>query len=552
MRPLHRLCGLLLLLSLLFSRASAPPPESGTAPPKVVIFVLADDVGYGSAGWARGSPAATAGPRGGSLTPRLDSLAASGAILDTAISAFWCTPARSSLLTGRLPVHVQMGQDFPETPTAGAPAAMTFLSEKFKARNWSTHAVGKWDVGFASPAQTPEGRGFDSSLVYVEHMNEAWTQQIFPGGTACTLGGVNISDCWADGAPCRGINGTQFIEYMHRDRLQHILAGAAPLAGAPLFIYYAPHIAHYPLQVPRDWLARYDYMGDDEPACNATVPYIYPGADPAVQPYVCRQQGAALMGLLDELVGNLTDEVRARGWWDETLLIFSSDNGAPLDVQEAGSSNEPLRGGKYSSWSGGTVVPAFVGGGYLPPPARGSRVPGMVHIADWLATLCALIGADPADARAAAAGLPAVDSLNVWPLISGASSASPRTEVPIAPSTLISWPWKLLTGLQWWSGYAGAVYPNASSVQDARSLNQWVDCGAGCLFNISADLQERQDLAAQHPDVVAALAERLQLLASGFYTNNETGVDVCPPGTLLCGCWAAVHVWGGAFGPYQH
>ena len=196
-------------------------------------------------------------------------------------------------------------------------------------------------------------------------------------------------------------------------------------------------------------------------------------------------------------------------------------------------------------------MPAFVAGGYLPSAARGRRVQGLVHIADWLATLCALIGVDPTDAVAAAAGLPPIDSLNVWPLISGANETSPRFEVPVAPSTIISWPWKLLTGEQWWSGYAGPVYPNASSVADDRSLNQWVDCGAGCLYDLSKDPGERSDLAPAHAEVVAALSARLTVLRAGFFSNNDSGVDVCPPGTVLCGCWAALNVWRGALGPYQ-
>ena len=522
------------------------------APPRVIIFVLGDDIGCGSAGWARGSPARTAGPGGGSLTPRLDALAASGAVLDNAVSAFWCTPARSALLTGRLPVHVQMGQDFPETPSAGIPRAMTTIAAKLAQAQFQSHVVGKWDAGMATPDHTPEGRGFNSSLVYWEHMNEPFSQRVFAGGTACTLygaGGYNISDLWDSGAPSRTLNGTAFIEDLHVARMAAILDAASPLDGPPLFLLYTPHIAHYPLRVPRAWLSKYDYMRDDEGACNATTaPFIYPGA-PAAQPYVCRQQGAALIGMLDEIVGNLTDAIKVKGWWDETLFIFRSDNGAPLDVEEAGGSNAPLRGGKYSSWQGGIVVPAFVAGGYLPPAARGRRVAGLAHIADWYATLLGLVGVDPADSRAAAAGLPPPDSLDVWPLIAGENSTSPRVEVPVAPSTLISWPWKVLTGWQWWSGEVGETYPNATS--PTRSPNIWVDCGAGCLYNLDDDPTEQNNVAAQHADVVAALSARLDVLAKGFFSNNDSGVDACPPGTLLCGCWAAVNRWGGALGPYQ-
>ena len=201
-----------------------------------------------------------------------------------------------------------------------------------------SHVVGKWDAGVASPDHTPEGRGFSSSLVYFEHMVDSFSQRVFPGGTACTLygaGGANISDLWDSGAPSRTLNGTAFIEQLHADRIHSILDAASPLTGAPLFLLYTPHIAHYPLQVPEVWLRKFDFMGDDESACNATVPYIFPGA-PASQPFVCRQQGAALMALLDDLVGNVTDSIKARGWWEHTLVVFSSDNGAPLDVQEAG------------------------------------------------------------------------------------------------------------------------------------------------------------------------------------------------------------------------
>ena len=87
-------------------------------------------------------------------------------------------------------------------------------------------------------------------------------------------------------------------------------------------------------------------MNDDENACNATVTEIWPGSLPGQ--LACRRQHVAMMGLLDSIIGNLTNAVKARGWWNETLIVFSSDNGAPLDVTEGAGSNEPLKGGKYS------------------------------------------------------------------------------------------------------------------------------------------------------------------------------------------------------------
>jgi len=390
-------------------------------------------------------------------------------------------------------------------------------------------------------------------LVYWEHMSEQYTQKIFPGGTACTLYDANITDLWDSGGPASHLNGTDFLEYLHRDRLQAILEAFLRDSSSqpPLFLLYTPHVAHYPLQVPKPWLDRYtSFMGDDEGACNATVPYIYPGS-PNDAPLHCRAQGAALMGLLDEIVGNATGAIKAAGAWDETLVIFQSDNGAPLDTAEAGGGNFPLRGGKYSSWQGGVQTPAFVSGGFLPYSRRGQREAGLLHIADWWSTLIGIAGGtDTSDERAAAHGLPPPDSLDLWPLLSGEVSSSPRVEVPIAPSSIISYPWKFLKGPQWWSGWQGPVYPNASSPKD--SPNIWEFCGEGCLFNLEEDPGESVNLAAQHPQLAHNLSLRIDLLAKSFFSNNDTsGVDLCPAGEPLCGCWAAVNIWGGFLGPYQ-
>lgn len=583
--------------------------------PRVVVIVLADDVGYHDVSYTRGGSNGT----GEFATPQIDALAHEGIILEHHITDFMCTPSRCSLLTGRLPVHVQQGQAFPETPSAGIPRNMTAIAAKMKAAGFSTHAVGKWDAGFATPTHTPEGRGFDTSLVYAEHMNEYWTQRIFPGGTACTLINASIVDLWdsTQGGPARSLAGTKYIEFLFADRVGEVIAnfskeveayeaamdaqfelqqmssssraaaagdaveGSAidvEVAAAPtppsLFLYYAPHIAHYPLQVPQQYYDRFAFMTDDEGKCNATTPYIWPGA-PA-NAYSCRRQKAAMLAMLDDLVGNLTSQLKALpgGLWDETLLLFSSDNGSPLDMSEAGGSNWPLRGGKYTSWEGGVRVPAFLSGGYLPASLRGTTQPGLIHIADWWSTLAALVNVPDDDPVAAAAGLPPPDSINMWPMIAGGATAaatsssssssdsaasagapvripSPRTEVPFSPASLLSWPYKLQLGLQEFSSWGGPVYPNASSTD--AGINQIMNCGStGCLYNVEADPTEQNNIAAEYPALTAFLVQRLSNLSRTFWSNNDTGVDICPPGTLLCGCWAADNVWGGFFGPYQH
>eukprot|EP01084_Bolivina_argentea_P128351 226885_1 len=116
--------------------------------------------------------------------------------------------------------------------------------------------------------------------------------------------------------------------------------------------------------------------------------------------------------------------------WDNTLLIISSDNGGCSGTDGDGANNSPLRGGKYSDFQGGVNVVAMISGGYLPQNRRGKELNGTIHIADIYATLCNIVGIDPTDSRAKAAGLPPIDSINMWPYILNTTDGpSPRTEV---------------------------------------------------------------------------------------------------------------------------
>ena len=123
-----------------------------------------------------------------------------------------------------------------------------------------------------------------------------------------------------------------------------------------------------------------------------------------------------MLGCELKVVANVTGALKSTALWDNTFLVFSSDNGAP-----GSGSNFPLRGYKLSNFEGGTRAAAFVSGGLLPPAVRGKPAVGLAGIYDWAATFIALAGA-----KTPATG---IDGLNLWPWLSGATSASPRTEV---------------------------------------------------------------------------------------------------------------------------
>lgn len=150
-----------------------------------------------------------------------------------------------------------------------------------------------------------------------------------------------------------------------------------------------------------------------------------------------------MVAYMDEVVGNVTRLVKDRGMWGDTVVVMSSDNGGPI-YAGGGGNNYPLKGGKISDWEGGVRVNAWVSGGFLPPQAVGTKVEGLMHLADWYATFCHLAGIDtPTDPVAEAAGLPPIDSLNMWPVITGANKTSPRHSLHVSPYTLIQGEYKV-------------------------------------------------------------------------------------------------------------
>ena len=136
---------------------------------------------------------------------------------------------------------------------------------------------------------------------------------------------------------------------------------------------------------------------------------------------------------------------------------------------------------------------AFVAGGFLPEKMRGKKTEGYIHLADWYGTFCGLAGVDMTDKRAAAANLPPVDSLDMWPLISGETTTSPRTEIHASVNALISGDFKILAGKMEQAGWTGPQYPN--NTNPSGGIDASVDCGSiGCLYNIKLDPEEHKNI----------------------------------------------------------
>ena len=248
-----------------------------------------------------------------------------------------------------------------------------------------------------------------------------------------------------------------------------------------------------------------------------------------------------MVNYLDDVVGELVQALKTKGMWDNLLFVVSSDNGGPVN-SHAGANNYPLKGGKNTDWQGGIRVNAFASGGYLPARMRGKVTEGYIHIADWYATFCALAGIDPSDTAAAKANLPPIDSLNMWPLISGRKSISPRVDIPISMTTLISGNYKILTGSVGKAGWTGPVYPNNTGPGGGISGRE--RCGnGGCLYDIINDPGEHNNLASQMPRKLKKMRKKLGEYQATYF--NPYRGEKSP-----AACEVALNEYGGFWGPF--
>eukprot|EP01061_Rhynchopus_euleeides_P015798 TRINITY_DN2686_c3_g1_i1.p2 TRINITY_DN2686_c3_g1~~TRINITY_DN2686_c3_g1_i1.p2 ORF type:complete len:500 (+),score=185.00 TRINITY_DN2686_c3_g1_i1:60-1559(+) len=449
--------------------------------PPHIVMILGDDVGYYNMGFTEGNPEA--------YTPNMDALASQGVQLKRHYVYKYCSPTRSSLMTGRLPIHVNQENPSVNSVGGGVDLRMTMMPAKLRAAGYATHHVGKWHLGQTFIENVPASRGFDTSLGYLGGSEDHFTQRVSAG-----------VDLFEQLQPAYGKNGTygadMYTEAMVRLIKEHD-------QDKPFFLYAAFQNTHFPYEVPDSYL-------------NASIPEE-------------RRTYQAIARVLDESVGNVTRALQDTGMWNNTLVVFSADNGGASALEHCASNNYPLRGSKHTDFEGGIRAGAFVAGGVLPDAVRGTQLEGYISVADWYATFAGLAGVHPKDP---ADGVPDTDSMDVWPMLSGANLTSPRFEIPLAVAKpgsnkfstgqgLIQGEWKYITGNLDTGIRMSPQYPNASTVCD-----DFHDpgCPSGCLFNIVDDPTELVDLSSAHPHVVSAMEARLQELA---HTVFQTSV---PPG----------------------
>lgn len=439
-------------LSLAPVRA-AEAAEAAAAPRPNIVFVLADDLGSYDVGW-RGSDI---------QTPHLDRLANSGAKLDQFYVQPVCSPTRAAFMTGRYPFRYgfQTGVVRPWAKY-GLPLEERMLPQVLSEAGYETAIVGKWHLGHFQREYLPTKRGFqhqyghyNGALDYFTHIRDGgfdWhkdDQVNRDEGYSTELVGKEASRLIAS-----------------RDKTK------------PLFLYVPFNGVHSPYQVP-------DKYSDAYPQFSGQ-----------------RKKYAGMVTALDEAVGKIVETLKSEGMVENTLVIFSSDNGGPAPGRIT--SNGPLRAGKATVYEGGVRVCAFATWpGKIP---AGSTVTTPMHISDWYPTLIGLAGGK------AEQPLP-VDGRDVWGSVT-TGAPSPRTEIVLnaAPQggAIRVGDWKLvLNGSAAEDEEGGEAQPMAKRKKKGQGDEDAVE-----LFNLASDVGEKSDLSASEPARVKELKERYQTLAA--------------------------------------
>ena len=396
-------CPLLLCWAAAALAASAAKPD--------ILFILADDLGYNEMAFMNSTR--------GLLTPHLDTLAHSGVTLKNYYVQPICSPTRSALMTGRYPLHLgtQASVIYWDTPW-GIALDEVFLPELAKTQGYTTGMYGKWHLGMFADEYTPIRRGFDHHEGYLQGCGSAYTHV----GACCTAGSPTHDQnftCenhlnsemgydWFKGLEAvPSANHTNSVDLIRRGAVEFIKAQAK---DSPFLLYLPFQNIHAPYTCDEKFRQLYEARTDLTPEEMTMFGYITE---------------------MDDAVGTIVQQLKDSGRFNNTVVIFSSDNGAPpargMDHQHGQfpgwiARNYPLRGHKSEIWEGGTKVPGFVSSvDHLPEAAKGTVSEKHFHVTDWLPTIAHLTGADTAKCKA-------LDGFNIWTALTVPSQKSPRTE----------------------------------------------------------------------------------------------------------------------------
>lgn len=427
------------LIGLLFSLA----PAAEKNPPNIIIIFI-DDMGYGDIGCFGATK---------QKTPHLDRMAAEGMKLTSFYAAPACSVSRAQLLTGCYGPRINVPWVYSPASAEGLNPKETTIAEHLKQKGYATACIGKWHVG-DQPEFLPTKQGFDHyfGIPYSNDMQRKSTES-----------GLRVSPLLRDDKVAELLTDEQQSEIVDR-YTQEALTFISNNKDKPFFLYL-PHTAiHTP---------------------------IFPGKD-----FQGKSQNKRVGDWIEEVdasTGRILDALRESKLAENTLVIFTSDNGPWLVKREDSGSAGPLRGGKGSTWEGGVRVPTLA---WWPGKiTAGSVVDTVAATIDLLPTAVTLAGGSvPTE--------PVIDGRDLSGVLLGKTKESPREAQyyfkSYALEAVRQGSWKL------------AIAPQNSSMGFDVEADAKINPR---LYNLDQDIAEKTNLAAEHPEIVtklSALAEKMK------------------------------------------
>lgn len=475
-----------LIFFLIYCLSIQAEPKAKNKKPHI-IFILQDDLGRFDAGvYDQNEQKAS-----GNLTHIASS---EGIRLKRHYTHWHCSPTRRSFLSGRLPLH--HGEQLSAVAGDDMDLRWSWISDKLKSVGYQNYWYGKGHTGYKSMHHLPNHHGFDDHF-----------------GFLSGAGSYTTIPRWSNDIPVA--NNTEYSTDLFGRLALTAVEKHDP--DVPMFLYLPFQAVHSPYDVPPnsdDW---------------------------DLSPILKMQKDA------DEWAGALISALKEKRMWDNTLLVFSSDNGGV----DSGN-NWPLRGEKHTSWQGGMQVVAFVSGGLVPKNLRGSSNDMYIHIVDWYPTFCALAGVEASDDSPTPPKKvdpkhpdidiygkdtwPGLDGVNIWPMLMNPDKynlTSAHQSMVLSREVFVQGNYKIVVAQPNPNVMAAKQINNGWKTKE----NKWNNTGAGeeetgcnkynnrhifepCLFDIINDPREENDLASQQPTILEELWKALNNSWLGEYKSR--------------------------------
>ena len=404
-----------------------------------ILVVLCDDLGYNDVGFNGSADI---------KTPQMDDLAKKGTILSSAYVVHpFSGPSRAALMTGRYPHMIGAQYNLPansEIIGKGVPVHERFISNELQDAGYITGIVGKWHLG-ALPQYHPNKRGFDDFYGFLGGGHNFFPEQYLAAYDRQKAAGQKVIFEYLLPLEHNGkeVREKEYLtDALSNEAIRFVKESSDK--NKPFFLYLSYNAPHVPLEAKKEDMEVFSYIKDKD-----------------------RRTYAAMVYAVDRGVGEIVKALKANNQYENTLIVFFSDNGGNVDH---GASNFPLKGTKGDTWEGGYRTPMFFHWPNVVPAGRVYEFP--ITALDFYPTFVGLAGAKLPSCKK-------VDGKDIWKSFIAGTNAREG---------------EMIYSVRYRYGYCD-VGARKDDWKITRTGNEpWQ------LFNIKEDLGEKNNMGYRYPE----------------------------------------------------